>query len=212
MNPTLKVFFYSKYSDKCKEINNMAQNLNLEYVCLDNKKIREKVLRDKRFNIQNVPCILIFYDEGTVEKYEGANAFKWCDQMINDMNSISHSHIEEDIHEPMHEPVQQEMGDRPPSNNSQTSNSTSLSDLLGDDDEEEEEDETPKKKDKDDFSDFHRGNDTQVNNVRKVRSGNDENTKRPADEDIFDKDEGLGGGGESALAMAERMQREREKE
>ena len=47
---------------------------------------------------------------------------------------------------------------------------------------------------------------------RKIPTGNDENTSRPSDNDIFNKDEGLGGNGESAMQMAERMQREREKE
>ena len=83
--PILSVYLYSKYSNKCKElIDNLPQKVDfLKYLCVDNKKVRRKILNDSRFNIQHVPCILIFLENGTVEKYEGNDAFKWSDQFTN---------------------------------------------------------------------------------------------------------------------------------
>ena len=206
MIPGLSVFLYSKYSPKCKELVNFISGKieTLQYLCVDNKNIRKKVLNDKKFNVNNVPCILIFFDNGTVEKYEGVNAFKWCEQIVQ-QNEPQKSFIDDD----------------------QLLNNMEEEEEEDDEEEEEVKKYTKQKKKQgekksyhkfirfirrmkkrmkrmkrrdtdrgsNDFSDFHRSNDTQVNNTRKTGKGKEEISQRPSDEDIFSKDEGLGDGG-----------------
>lgn len=56
--------------------------VNLNAVCVDNKQIRERITKANKFEITTVPCILIVYKEGAVEKYEGVKAFEWVDETI----------------------------------------------------------------------------------------------------------------------------------
>jgi len=56
--------------------------VNLNAVCVDNKEIRERITKANKFEITTVPCILIVYREGAVEKYEGVKAFEWVDETI----------------------------------------------------------------------------------------------------------------------------------
>jgi hypothetical protein len=86
MSLTFSVLLYSKYSSKCKNLFNIINNnkieLNLTSVCIDNKKIRNKIKRDKLFEIKEVPTIINIYSNGGAEKYEGNKAFQLIESVI----------------------------------------------------------------------------------------------------------------------------------
>ena len=56
--------------------------VGLTPVCIDNENIRQRILKDKKLEITSVPCVLIVYSAGTVEKYEGIHAFEWIEETI----------------------------------------------------------------------------------------------------------------------------------
>jgi hypothetical protein len=59
------------------------ENTELSNICIDNKDIRKKILKSKTLLVKAVPCILILYPDGGVEKYEGGTAFRWVEEIIN---------------------------------------------------------------------------------------------------------------------------------
>ena len=84
MNQQFSILLYSQYSSKCKKLTNLIEEcqidiksiMNLNMVCIDNEKIRKQISSSKNIIINYVPCILIVYDDGGVEKYEGSKSFK----------------------------------------------------------------------------------------------------------------------------------------
>lgn len=83
------VLLYSQYSSKSKKLLNFISQyrietsyFNLTLLCIDNENIRKQILSSKKININVVPCILVIYPDGVVEKYEGTNAFNWMEDKI----------------------------------------------------------------------------------------------------------------------------------
>lgn len=90
MDQHLSVLLYSKYSTISTKLLSIIEScpfnfystVRLQTVCIDNEDIREKILNTKKFEISFVPCILIVYQNGNVEKYEGNDAFSWIEEII----------------------------------------------------------------------------------------------------------------------------------
>ena len=61
---------------------NLANTVGLTPVCIDNEDIRARILKANQIDISSVPCILIVYPNGGVEKYEGKDAVKWVEQTV----------------------------------------------------------------------------------------------------------------------------------
>jgi hypothetical protein len=91
MEPQYSVFLYSKFSPNCKRIMDMMRQsgvdfgtqLKLQFLCIDNNQVRARVMSNESMDISMIPCILIVYPNGGVEKYEAAHAFKWVEEMIS---------------------------------------------------------------------------------------------------------------------------------
>ena len=81
---------YSNYSPKSNELLQNLRNcpVNLEamvglsFLCVDNEKIRKKIVKSKNIQINSVPCLLILYNTGDVEKFEGTRVFEWIDDIV----------------------------------------------------------------------------------------------------------------------------------
>ena len=84
MNPKYSILLHSEYSSRCQDFLNIVSQLNLQlqYLCVDNTKVRQRILEDRTLDIRTVPCLLIIYDNGTVEKYEGEQAFMWLSVLV----------------------------------------------------------------------------------------------------------------------------------
>lgn len=79
------VVIYSKYSPHCKRFMDMLNKLNIgsniNYLCVDNPTSRNRILANKKLNIQNVPCLLTIYPStGNVDVYEGNDSFIWLNE------------------------------------------------------------------------------------------------------------------------------------
>ena len=57
--------------------------VGLSPVCIDNELIRKQILKPNKIEILTVPCILIVYNTGSVEKYEGGSAFEWIEETVS---------------------------------------------------------------------------------------------------------------------------------
>jgi len=79
---------YSKYSPACKKLSDTIRDANvdplnrLQYLCIDNEKVRKRVLGSKNIQVSVVPCILAIYPDGGVEKFDGGHAHKWVETVI----------------------------------------------------------------------------------------------------------------------------------
>ena len=90
MEPQFSVLLYSKYSPLSKEILdiiesssvNLEQMTSLETLCIDNEKIRKRIHQNKQIDITCVPCILVIFPDGGIEKYDGVSAFEWIEEII----------------------------------------------------------------------------------------------------------------------------------
>ena len=75
----------SRYSQPCQNFLNILFDSDIDYknllkfvkINIDNKEIRKQILSSNNIDIKYVPCILIIYTNGSVEKYEGNDSFKW---------------------------------------------------------------------------------------------------------------------------------------
>ena len=78
------VCLYSKYSSNSKKLlKTIADKIpNINYICVDNEKVRARILNNKNIKIDYVPCILIIRETGIVEKYEGQHAFQWAQNLL----------------------------------------------------------------------------------------------------------------------------------
>lgn len=90
MDPQLSVLLYSKYSPMSKKLTAFMQGsqvdftraVSLQTLCIDNKQIRERIQKNEQLDITSVPCILVIFPDGGIEKYDGAHAFEWIEQII----------------------------------------------------------------------------------------------------------------------------------
>ncbi len=90
MEPRTCVLLYSNYSRKSAELLTSLKNcpVNLEaivgltFLSVDNEKIRKQILKSKNIQINSVPSLLILYNTGDVEKFEGSKVFEWIDDVV----------------------------------------------------------------------------------------------------------------------------------
>ena len=93
MESHLSVLLYSKYSSSSKQILDMIktsgidfeQQFKLQYLCIDNKEIRNRIKSNKQMDVTTVPCLLIIYTDGGIEKYDGARIFEWIENIITNL-------------------------------------------------------------------------------------------------------------------------------
>jgi hypothetical protein len=81
------IVLFSKYSNASKKfmdtINNGNLNMNFNYLCVDNKDIKSRIISSTDIDIKNVPCLLIINEKtGSIDKYEGQDSFIWVNDII----------------------------------------------------------------------------------------------------------------------------------
>jgi hypothetical protein len=87
------VLFFSKYSENSQIFFQIAEknqiNLSfIKFVCIDNKKIRERIKKSKDIQITLIPCLLNIFQNGTVDKYEGESLFQWLNNYISSLKPV----------------------------------------------------------------------------------------------------------------------------
>lgn len=91
MDHHLCVLLYSKYSPMSNKMLealescpvNLENVIGLRPVCIDNEEVREQILKANKIEVSSVPCVLIVYRNGGVEKYEGGSCLQWIDNTVN---------------------------------------------------------------------------------------------------------------------------------
>lgn len=105
MDIKFTTLLYSKYSVNSKKFmdmldqipENVKSEFKLNLLCIDNEKVRKSILNSNQINIKIVPCILLIYADGGVQKYEGPDAFVWIEEIISKLtNNIEQQRIEEE--------------------------------------------------------------------------------------------------------------------
>lgn len=90
MNTQLCALLWSKYSPMCKKLLdalqsspiNLTNTIGLTLVCIDNEEIRKRIMTANKIDISIVPCVIVVYTNGLVEKYEGIQAAQWCEEIV----------------------------------------------------------------------------------------------------------------------------------
>ncbi len=85
MEPEYLIVLHSKYSTQCRRITSIHDELTMNYiklVCIDNAKVRERLLKSKSIQVKTVPCVLLVYPNNKIEKFEGANVTDWIIKQI----------------------------------------------------------------------------------------------------------------------------------
>lgn len=85
----LCILLYSKFSASSKQIfsiidsyPNFSSIIGLSTLCIDNEEIRQRLYKSTKLSISTVPCLLLVYKTGAVEKYEGKQSFQWIEENI----------------------------------------------------------------------------------------------------------------------------------
>lgn len=95
------VCVYSRYSKASSSLLSIMEgNLDFRRLCIDHPEFRRIVLQDsQKFNIRQVPCILVFFSNGVMNKYEGDKAFSWAQETITKIKSMmNHPEKIETVH------------------------------------------------------------------------------------------------------------------
>ncbi len=91
MSIRLSTLLYSDYSLHCSRLLKLLEDCpvdfqaltSLKIINIDNKKVRQQIKDSKIIQVRMVPCILVVYTDGGVEKFESGEAFNWVNGIIN---------------------------------------------------------------------------------------------------------------------------------
>ena len=129
MERQLSVLLYSNYSPHSKKLMNIIESspdfiqlTNLQYLCVDNSRVRERIEKSNNMRVDTVPCILLVYSDGGIEKYDGSHAFRWVEEIITKYVTPP--------------PPPTPTPPPPPKENKSAATTTSIDDLLSEDDNE----------------------------------------------------------------------------
>ena len=85
MNPSQMFVLYSKYSNACKNIMKHSSDQlasHIRFICIDKTDIRRMIEKSKKLIVKQVPCVVLYYPDGRVEKYEGPGVDEWILEQI----------------------------------------------------------------------------------------------------------------------------------
>jgi hypothetical protein len=94
----LYVLLYSKYSNSCNDLITQLKQYPLYFshinlLCVDNEKIRTKIINSNLIKITFVPCLLIVSSNGVTKQYENTQLFDFISEIIetNTISQIQHN-------------------------------------------------------------------------------------------------------------------------
>ena len=83
------VLFYSKFSNACKTFINLLDKVpelkqNINMICIDNKDVIDRIMKNDKLEVKQVPCILrIYQTNGYVELFEGEKSFQFLNAYLS---------------------------------------------------------------------------------------------------------------------------------
>lgn len=87
MDYQVAILLYSNYSNYSKQLLTNLKTipldmLKLQTICVDNEHVRKRIIKSKTINITTIPALLLVYNNGGVEKYDGYNMFNLIEGLI----------------------------------------------------------------------------------------------------------------------------------
>jgi hypothetical protein len=94
--PRFSTLIYSKYSANSTKFLDLIKNsgvdftnlLKLELLCIDNQTVRNRILKNTKIDVKSVPCVLIVFPDGKIEKYDGEHVFNWASTIISNHKEV----------------------------------------------------------------------------------------------------------------------------
>jgi hypothetical protein len=91
---------------------NIGQELSIQTICIDNEQIKKRIVDNINIAVNTVPCLLLAFPDGGIEKYDGISLFKWFQQSISKYNRPSQQQIEKMKWEKQKQKEQEELNQR----------------------------------------------------------------------------------------------------
>jgi hypothetical protein len=91
---------------------NIGQALSIQTICVDNEQIKQRIVDNSDIAVNTVPCLLLAFPDGGIEKYDGISLFKWFQQSISKYNRPSQQQIEKMKWEKQKQKEQEELAQR----------------------------------------------------------------------------------------------------
>jgi hypothetical protein len=178
---TSSILLYSKYSNYCKNFNELLENSNLDIpfipLCIDNKKIRQQIQSNTKIVVNSVPCIINLNNNGSVELYEADQAFLLLNDIISQYTQQDNNSVIDNDTQKSQQDEQARIEDHIEShkvqNKKNLNGTTSLEDLFTDNEDDEEqgnEDEKDLQKDKKLMIRTDKGNYDIIENTQDISS------------------------------------------
>ena len=78
------ILFYSQYSKRCRDVFTLIERYRIpvSYISVDSALARKIVKSSDNMKITGVPSIIVVYDNGEAEIYEGYKVIEYLQQMI----------------------------------------------------------------------------------------------------------------------------------
>ena len=87
------ILFYSNFSPSSQTFLKLLTKYNLidqlNVVCIDHRRFREKLSNSSVLKINKVPCLIKLYEGGTVEKFDDKAVFDWLENLHQRFNKVS---------------------------------------------------------------------------------------------------------------------------
>ena len=87
MSVVKAILFYSKRDKKSCKMKKVAGEIgaDLEYVSVDASDVRERLLDDEKYAIEEVPAVLVLYSTGQHKTYIGTKLDNWFTQLLQNI-------------------------------------------------------------------------------------------------------------------------------
>jgi len=79
------VLLYSRLTVKSMKLLQFIEENNfksIDKVCVDSEDIKNRIIQSSNLKINDIPCIIITYNTGDVEVYEGQPIYNWFNTML----------------------------------------------------------------------------------------------------------------------------------
>lgn len=112
MSVVKAILFYSKYDKKSYKMKKTIDNIGIDIdtVCADNLEIRERLLDDTQYCIDQVPSVLLLYSSGQHKVYKKKGLDEWFQQLLQNIEQYNQSQQQQPVPQeftPISEPLMQ---------------------------------------------------------------------------------------------------------
>lgn len=83
------ILFYSKHDLKSLKMKKVIDNVgaDIETVSVDSQEVRDRLLEDDKFGIDQVPAVLVLYASGQHKTYTGNSLDQWFNQLLENIQN-----------------------------------------------------------------------------------------------------------------------------